>query len=103
MANATLKQLLSGEFFRRDRIRKQYKLFALIILLVFIYINAGYNALRQQHEISNLRREVRELRFEYLTITAELAQSTKQSAITAELKQRNSKLIPNKTPVIRIK
>lgn len=94
---------LSGEKLRSEAFRKQYKLIALIAALFFIYILAGYNSMRQQRHLGDLKREVKIAKFEYLTISAELAEKTRQSKIHDQLQSQSSKLQENRTPIIQIR
>lgn len=103
MATTTLKQILNGEVFHRESFRQHSGLILLTAILLFIYILAGYNSAVQQRKATDLKQEVRELRYEYLTATAELTETTRQSHIAAELAQRGSKVGINKSPIIRIK
>lgn len=98
-----LKQIMNGDFFRREEVKAQYPMAVLVAILLFLYILIGFAAGKQQRHLTDLRREVRELKFEYLTISAQLVETTRQSNVAAELKRRGSKLEPNKEPVIRIK
>lgn len=93
---------LNGEIFRSSAVRKQYKLVLLIVGLVFIYILAGYHADKQQRRLTDTKREVRDLKFRYLTVSAEYMQFTRQSRIGNELKNRGSQLRENTKPVILI-
>ncbi len=97
-----IQGVLNGEFLRSERVRKQYKLFALIVVLVFFYILAGYRSMQQQHRLTDLRKEVRDKRFEYLTLSAELVSRTRQSQVIASLAERGSNLKPNETPAIKV-
>ncbi|MBO4666174.1 MAG: hypothetical protein J5612_04805 [Paludibacteraceae bacterium] len=97
-----IQGVLNGELLRSEWVRKQYKLIGLIVLLVFIYILAGYHAMQQQHRLTDLRKEVRDKKFEYLTLSTELVTVTRQSQVIKELEKRGSKLKENKTPAIKV-
>lgn len=105
---------LSGEMLRSDFVRKQYKVTALAIGLLFIYILAGYNSARQQRRLNDIKREVKMAKFEYLAVSAQLAEQTRQSKIYDKLQaaenksQENSgrksvKLQENRVPVIQLR
>ena len=97
-----IQNILSGETLRQESVRKQYKLIALIVGLVFLYILAGYHAAKQQHRLSDLQKEVKDKKFEYLTISSELVNITKMSNISHELQQRGSVVQESKEPALRI-
>lgn len=93
---------LNGEKLRSSKVRKQYKLIGLILVLIFVYITAGYRAMEQQHRLSDLRKEVRDKKFEYLTISSQLVNETRQSRVAKQLEERGSQLKPNKVPAVRV-
>lgn len=98
---ADIQKLISGE--QWTIWLHQYKwMIALISFCAFIYIAAGYNTMRQEKHLSNLRREVRDAKFEYLTISATLIEKTRQSSVAAELAARNSRLQVNRKPAIAV-
>lgn len=87
---------------RSEAVRKQYKLIGLIVFLIFVYILAGYHAAQQQHRLSDLQKEVKDKKFEYLTISSQLVTITKMSNLSKELERRGSAVQENKEPAIRI-
>ena len=93
---------LNGEKLRSSKVRKQYKLIGLILVLIFVYITAGYRAMEQQHRLNDLRKEVRDKKFEYLTISSQLVNETRQSRVAKQLEERGSQLKPNKVPAVRV-
>jgi len=98
----TAQEVLSGEFLTRDWFRRQYALFILIGILVFLYIFFGFQAQRQQHQLTGLQKELQAKHFEQLTIEAELTERTRQSTMSRELSAMGSELKINKKPVIHI-
>jgi len=102
MKSTTIQGLLNGEFLRSEWLRKQYKLIVLICVLVFIYILAGYHAMQQQHRLSDLRKEVRDKKFEYLSLSTQLVNVTRQTSIVEELEKKGSNLKENKRPAVKI-
>lgn len=102
MEARNIQSWLNGEMLRSSTIRKQYKLIGLILVLIFVYILSGYRAMEQQHRLSDLRKEVRDKKFEYLTISSQLVNETRQSRVAKQLEERGSKLQPNQKPAIRI-
>lgn len=97
-----LQSFLNGDIVRHESIKKQYPLLGLLLGLVFIYILFGYISEAQQHQLSDIKKEVKDLRFRYLTISAELMQSTRQSRVASLLKEQGSDLKENTTPVTLI-
>lgn len=102
MSADSIRSLFNGEIFHSEAWREQYKLFGLIAVLIFCYILSGYQAIRQQHTITDLKHEVLDAKFEYMTIHAEYANITKQSEILKQLRTHESTLQTNNNPLIQI-
>ena len=95
------QEILSGDVFIREVVRKQYGLILLIFFLFGVYIDAGYRAQRQQRSIAELNKQVEEAHFEYLTVSAQLVEQTRQSVISKRLEENGSKVsISEKTAVL---
>lgn len=97
-----IQTLFNGELLRKEWVRKQYKLFGLIVVLLFLYILCGYRSMKQQRHLSDLKKEVKEAKMEYLTISAKRVEQTRQSTISAALLNNNSKVKQNREPVLYI-
>ncbi|MGM9837137.1 MAG: FtsL-like putative cell division protein [Paludibacteraceae bacterium] len=93
---------LNGEKFRSEKVRKQYKLFGLIAVLIFVYILLGYHSVRQQHQLTDVKKEMLDAKYEYLTISAQFVNTTRPSHIADTLAARGSVLRENTIPPIRI-
>ena len=102
MASFTFKQLLNGDIFRAEPLRKQYPLLLLIAVLVIIYIMAGYQAIDQQNEIYRLRQELKTAKFQYLSIYTEYANLTRQTTVMERLETNQSELETNLRPLRKI-
>lgn len=102
MANKTLQEWMSGEKLRSDSFRKWYPFLGMLVGMVFLYILAGYGAAKQQHKLTDVKKEMLDAKYKYMTISAELVKTTRQSYIADELKARGSKLRENTTAPVRI-
>lgn len=97
-----VRHILSGEFLSVAWLRKQSKFFGLVAGLLFVYVLSGYHASIKQQELTQLKTEVQNLRYEYLTISAELAEMSLQSHVAKELTMQGSSLQQNKMPLVTI-
>lgn len=97
-----VRYILSGDFISLKWTLRQIKLIGLIIALTTLYLFFGYRADRQQQRYTRLKKEVSELRNEYIALESERSQKTMESHIHNELKQRGSRLELNKQPLIHI-
>lgn len=98
-----IQRWLNGEILRSGRIRKHYKLLGLIAALTFIYILGGYHAMQQHHRLTDLKNEVKDAKYEYLTISAEKLESTRQSQIALKLEEKGSGIKQAKKPAVQVK
>ena len=100
---SSLQKILNGDIFSTQRVAKHYKLLALIGVFVFAGILMGFISECQYVRIGALKKELHDARNEELTISSELVSSTRQSAVSRQLKENGSKLREANTPVIVIK
>lgn len=98
----SLQDVLSGNVLNQEWFKRQYKLIAMISVLIFLYIYSGYQSQRQQRKLHDLQQELQDARMTQLTVNSELMNKSRQSSIVSLLEEKGSQLKENKTPVIRI-
>lgn len=98
-----IQSWLNGDLLRSQKIREQYPLIALIVCMVFIYILMGYQAVKQQHRLTDTKKEMMDAKFRYMTISAQLMNTTRQSQVAATLKENGSTLQENRIPPTKIR
>ena len=104
MADAhDIQSWLNGDLLRSKRIREQYPLIGLIVALVFLYILTGYQAVKQQHRLTDTKKEMLDAKFRYMTISAQLTNTTRQSQVIEVLRTNGSALQENRIPPTKIK
>ena len=104
MADAhDIQSWLNGDLLRSKRFREQYPLIGLIVGLVFLYILTGYQAVKQQHRLSDTKKEMLDAKFRYMTISAQLTNTTRQSQVLEALRENGSNLKENTIPPVKIK
>lgn len=104
MADAhDIQSLLNGDRLRSKRLKEQYPLIGLIVGLVFLYILTGYQSVKQQHRLTDTKKEMLDAKFRYMTISAQLTNTTQQSQIIEALKDKGSALQENRVPPVKIK
>ena len=104
MADAhDIQSWLNGDRFRSKRFREQYPLIGLIVGLIFLYILTGYQAVKQQHRLTDTKKEMLDAKFRYMTISAQLTNATRQSQIIEGLDEKGSTLQENRIPPVKVK
>ncbi len=81
MKHFSVKDILGGDILTSDFIRKQYPLLIMIAILLFGYIGNRYHCEIQMKEEIRLRKELKELKYESLGISAELMQISRRSNV----------------------
>ena len=99
---AFLKGLISGTVISDSIILKDVRYSALIVMLAIIFIANRFNAERVEREIAVLEQEVRDLRAEALSVSADLGSVSRQSEITQLVKERGLGLEELREPPYRI-
>lgn len=98
-----IQSWLNGDMLRSQRIREHYPLIGLIVALVFLYILTGYQSAKQQHRLTDTKKEMLDAKFRYMTISAQLTNSTRQSQVIEVLKENGSELQENRVPPVKVK
>lgn len=81
LKGSTLKDVLNGNIFTKQIIRRQYKLLLLLVIFSVVYIDNRYASERQQLESLDLQKKIQDAKYLSLTISAELMDITRQSNI----------------------
>lgn len=103
MADAhDIQSWLNGDRLRSKRFREQYPLIGLIVGLIFLYILTGYQAVKQQHRLTDTKKEMLDAKFRYMTISAQLTDATRQSKVGEVLRENGSSLQENTVPPTKI-
>ena len=97
-----IQSWLNGDKLRSRKIREQYPLVGLIVVLFFLYILTGYQSAKQQHRLTDTKKEMLDAKFRYMTISAQLTNITRQSQIMEALQENGSALKENTVPPTKI-
>ena len=103
MADAhDIQAIRNGDLLRSKKIRRFYPLLGMIVCLIFIYILTGYQSIKQQHRLTDTKKEMLDAKYQYMTISAQLTNATRLSQITTVLKEQGSSLKENNKPPTKI-
>jgi cell division protein FtsL len=97
-----MKELLSGTMVTEKIILKNLWYVLLITLLIAIYIGNRFHAEKITRELSKVQREVRDLRSESLSTSADLMNLSRQSEVYRLIKERGLTLEELKTPPYKV-
>ena len=97
-----IQSWLNGDKLRSQKLREQYPLIALIVVLIFLYILTGYQSDKQQHRLTDTKKEMLDAKFRYMTISSQLTNTTRQSQIIEALHANGSALQENTKPPTKI-
>jgi hypothetical protein len=99
---AFMKELLSGTMVSEKIILKNLGYVSLITLLAAIYIGNRFHAEKITRESTRLSREVRDLRSESLSTSADLMYVSKQSEVFKLVKEKGLNLEELKSPAYKL-
>ena len=97
-----IKELLSGSMVSEKIILKNLGYVSLITLLAAIYIGNRFHAEKITRETTRLQREVKDLRAESLSSSADLMYISKQSKVFTMVREKGLSLEEMKTPPYKL-
>ena len=77
----SLLYVLGGGILKEDFIVKHTRMIVLIVILMFFFIGNRYTCMQKLREIDRLQQQLRDVRFEALSISSELTGNSRQSQI----------------------
>ena len=100
--SSTLRDILNGNILTKKFLQKQYGLLIMIAALTFLYVdNRFYCETRLAKEI-DLKKKIQDVKYESLTISAELMEISRQSNVMNKVNESGINLIQSTTPPIVI-
>lgn len=94
----SLLYILGGGILKEDFILKHTKMIVLIVVLIFFFIGNRYTCMQKLREIDRLQQQLRDVRFEALSISSELTGNSRQSQIELLIEEQGVELEVAKTP-----
>jgi cell division protein FtsL len=101
-SSAFLKDLLNGSTISEKIILKNLGYVFLVTFLAAIYIGNRFHAEKVTREMTRLQREVRDLKAESLSTSADLMDISRQSEVYREVKEKGLDLEELKTPPYKL-
>jgi len=97
-----IKELLSGSMVSEKIILKNLGYVSLLTILAAFYIGNRFHAEKVTRETTRLQREVKDLRAESLSTSADLMYLSKQSEVYAMVREKGLNLQELKTPPYKL-
>ena len=82
---SSMHDVLGGTFLTRKKVVRLLPFILYLTFLALLYIANTYYAEKKVREIADIRKEMKELRYEYITTKSELMFNTKQTEIAKNL------------------
>ena len=95
--------ILGGGILKENFIVKHTKMIVLIVVLFFFYISNRYTCMIKIREIDSLQEQLKDLKYEALSISAQLTSNTRPSQIEDLVKRQGLGLEKAKTPPYRLR
>jgi cell division protein FtsL len=94
--------IMSGGMLKEDFVVKHTKMIVLILLLLFFYISNRYTCIIKLREIDSLQEQLKDTKFEALSISTRLTGNTRPSQVEELVKRQGLGLEKAKTPPYKL-
>ena len=98
-AARSAQNILGGTFLTRERTAKHLPFLLFLAFVAIIYIGNSYYAEKNIRKIERLQKQLKEMRYEYITNKSHVMHSSRQSQVATSLKDKGIKestVPPNK-------
>jgi cell division protein FtsL len=90
--------ILGGGLLKEDFIVQHTRMIVLVVILLFFFIGNRYTCMQKLREIDRLQQQLRDVRFEALSISSELTGNSRQSQIELLIEEQGIELEVAKNP-----
>ena len=98
----TPKDIISGDILEKKESSRLFPILTWLTLLAFLYITNNYHAEEKIREIHRKQKEIKELRYQYISKKSKLMNMSKQSEVEKILAKRGFKENTQPLKVIRV-
>lgn len=100
--SSTIRDFLNGNILTNKFLQKQYVLLIMIAALTFLYVDNRFYCETQLAKEIDLKKKIQDVKYESLTISAELMEISRQSNVMNKVNENGINLIQSTTPPIVI-
>jgi len=95
--------VLSGSILTTDFFLKNTRFIFVIFIIIILYISNRYSCISKMAEIQSLERELKDVKYESLSISTELTSISRQSQVQSLIEKNGVELKASKEPIYEIK
>ena len=99
----SLMYILGGGMLKEDFVVRHTKMIVLIVVLLFFYISNRYTCMIKLREIDHLQEQLKDVKYESLSISAQLTGNTRPSQVEDLVKRQGLELEKAKTPPYKLR
>jgi cell division protein FtsL len=99
----SVMHVMGGTILTEDFFMKNTRFMLVVFVLIVLYISNRYSCISKMAEIESLRRELKDAKYESLTISSELTGISRQSQVESLLEKNGVDLITPTDPAYKIK
>ncbi len=100
--SSTVRDILNGNILTKKVFKKQYGLLIMIACLAFLYVDNRFYCETQLAKEIEMKKKIQDVKYESLTIKAELMETSRQSNVLKMIRERGVDLQETSTPPIII-
>ena len=98
----SFSNILGGEILKEDFVVKQSKLLITIAICFILFIGNRYSCLKKITQIEDLKKELKDLKYENLVLLTKLTENSRQSQIEELVESKGLNLSCSNGPVYEI-
>lgn len=95
--------VFGGSVLTEDFLLKNMRFIVIVLVIIFVFIGHRYTVLQKMSEIEKLQRELKDAKYEALTISADLTKASRLTEIEKMIEKEGLGLKISKEPVYRIR